>query len=324
MLKVYIEKAFLDDFKEFYIKENTHPSDKIIMDIFKDYPETNFYIDIDFKSTQDYDQLIKENPYFLLLKKTHQFPIYIESFEKNIEKHYRKNCIIVLTKNPKDWFDKFKKSGVICLTSSNYRKQIQNFIKNYQYRYDFNEDNFEWDYLNFYPSPKYFINDNYILLDQNHNSIEENLIPIFNKIISPYANTTIHIYTKILDNKISNLWNAYQNIELKQLAESKLELLNKELSELNAKFFIVYNSVPPIKYQFHDRVIFSNYQTLDSGIGFGIFRNGRRKKSNSQVISDTIFNLYTYKRIKNLKRAYKDYLDKISAIRNNNYLTIVH
>ena len=54
----------------------------------------------------------------------------------------------------------------------------------------------------------------------------------------------------------------------------------------------------------HDRVVFSNFLMIDSGVGFNIFPH---QTSNSQLIVESIFDLYTYKRLNNHVRFYKTF-----------------
>lgn len=55
---------------------------------------------------------------------------------------------------------------------------------------------------------------------------------------------------------------------------------------------------------FHDRVLISNFFTIDSGVGFNLLP---ARASNSQILVETIFDKYTYKRINNLRKACNKY-----------------
>ncbi len=59
---------------------------------------------------------------------------------------------------------------------------------------------------------------------------------------------------------------------------------------------------------FHDRMILSNFQIVESGKGFNLIPH---KESNSMITSSTIFDLFTYKRMKNLQRKHQKYYENL-------------
>ena len=63
-------------------------------------------------------------------------------------------------------------------------------------------------------------------------------------------------------------------------------------------------------FDFHDRIIQTNYSLTECGKGFNLSHS---KKSNSQIISESIFDKYTYNRLKNHRKMQADYFKKLDS-----------
>ena len=86
-------------------------------------------------------------------------------------------------------------------------------------------------------------------------------------------------------------------------------MLNSIFSNLQIRFSIyVSNLISNI--DLHDRTVLTNFTILDSGVGFSLVG---RKVSNSQLVSESIFEKYTYDRLKRLKKVQQKYIEKLNS-----------
>ena len=60
----------------------------------------------------------------------------------------------------------------------------------------------------------------------------------------------------------------------------------------------------------HDRTVCTNFSILECGVGFSVVN---RKISNSQMLSASIFEKYTYDRLRRLKSYQQKYIDKLNS-----------
>lgn len=161
--------------------------------------------------------------------------------------------------------------------------------------------------MNFLPVFNYInINDNYILADKSGQKIDDNLAPLLKKTVEDYKKeVAITIYTKDF-----NPIQPRGPEQVKEAAKKRKQKLDRVFANYNTKFKIINNAIGgAADFDFHDRMMKSNFQIVESGKGFNLIPH---KKSNSQIISETIFDLYTYKRVKRLFKAHQEYYKKIT------------
>lgn len=311
MLDIYIEKAFLDDFYLSYDEETASNAQKTLYKILVEYPEIKWFIDCPMETSEDFEKLKQENPLFAL--KAVSFPPQpVESIESGIQMNTSEKSVLVLTKDRQDWNDEAEKQGLLCLSIQDYEKRIEEIIQKYHYKIDLSEDTFEWENLQIFSVLNHVVlNDNYILTDKDQQKIDHNLSPLLKQCITQSDREfLINIYSKDFGEKNKGL-----PAEVKEAVKERKSKLNRVFANYKVKFKIINNALPNSGIQFHDRVLLTNFQSIDCGVGFNLFsgKNSRIKKSNSQIVSETIFDLYTYKRIKNLKKMHRKYFEKISG-----------
>lgn len=66
----------------------------------------------------------------------------------------------------------------------------------------------------------------------------------------------------------------------------------------------------------HDRVIATNFSLMDAGLGFNLLPY---KTTNSQIISETIFDKYTYRRLNSLIEKQNQYIKDISEVSDDEF-----
>lgn len=289
-MKVFLDKEFLQKFEVGF--DDINQIDSILKDLFTAYPELELYINIKIEQIEDVEKLKNEskilNQYFS--NNTNG----LNTIEDNdIEKSILDFSLFFISSiESKSWYKEAQEHGILCFTIDNYRNEIASIIDKYHYRIDLSENEFYWDKLRFVKSrEKITITDNYVLSDKSNQKISENIIPLLKEIASNIRNRlNVRIFTiaqesrddinhaeKILDRKITSI---------------------KET--LNQCLLYIFNTTRYTYFDFHDRLILTEYQLVECGKGFNLIPH---KPSNSQISSFTIFDKCTYKRMKNLARA---------------------
>jgi len=310
-MELYIEKEFLDNFYLEY--SDSHPTEgqRVLRMIFKDYGDKKSFMNYSVDSPEDLVLLKMENPFFAELA-SHFPPIEID----DIKNHFLKNskCLqtIILTSKDKEWFIDAEEKGAICMSFENYETRIIEFIEKSHFKIDLSEKFSGWEVFNFCSSlPLNFItlNDNYILSDKNNQKMDRNVIQLFKILL---ADRKIKTNIKVLS-KDFNSPRPGTPQQVNDTAEKKHLKLNSALANFKKEIQTINNNLPT-QHDLHDRVLMSNFFMVDSGKGFNLIPHS---KSNSQIICESIFDKYTYKRLKNNLNMIDDYcatIDRIDSV----------
>lgn len=315
MLDIFIEKKFLEDFFLLYNENKASKAENIVFQILTEFTETRWFIDVEAVESHEKLEELKLSNYLLGEKIASSIPhIPVQSIKEFLnKKHQFENTTLVFTQKTMNWFEEVENRGAICFSLENYEEKINDIVRNYHYKIDLSGEGFKWEKLRvLHNINQVLLNDNYILVDKGDQKLDHNLMPLLKQLIPDFdREMAIEIYSKEFNVKSG------MPEEIKKLVSEKLQKLNRVFANYKTKFKIINNSLSNTEINFHDRMIITNFQTIDSGAGFNLFsgKNKWNKNINSQIISETIFEPYTYKRIKNLKRAHKKYFDKISGER---------
>ena len=106
--------------------------------------------------------------------------------------------------------------------------------------------------------------------------------------------------------------------QINQAAKKRHNKLNSALANYKKTIQTINNNLPT-EHDLHDRVILSNYFMVDSGKGFNLLPH---KRSNSQLTSESIFNKYTYKRLRNHLKMLDQYYSEINKTDSVYFKTI--
>ncbi len=301
-MELYIEKDFLDNF---YIDFDESQINKIAKKVITEYGNKRVFINY---KIDEFEKLEDENEIFALISNTLP-PIPVADIKTHLfEQSDFKQTLIFMNEN-EDWFEEAEKEGALCFSFDNYREKIEKIIDKLHYKIDLSIKFPGWENLlnvfKFINFNKVVITDGYILTVDHENKIESDIIKILQVLNDENYSCNIEILTKELNSPINN-----ETRHIKEKAKKRYKYLKKQFSNKKMDFRILmyYNND---SYDFHDRTIESNFTLMDCGKGFRLEKN--KKISNSQIISETIFEKYTYDRLKSHKNLRKKYFEKLAG-----------
>jgi hypothetical protein len=218
-----------------------------------------------------------------------------------------RQTIVFLNYN-EEWLKDIESKGALCFCFENFEEKIKNIIDQLHFRIDLSESFTDWNFLSkfhFLDFNTITISDRYILSDKDNQKIDDNLIPVLKSFFSnKKTEIKIDILTKEL-NAISSSDN-----HKKEKAKKIINKLNRVFANSKAKFNIIMNDFPS-HYVMHDRSIATNFSLLECGKGFNLIPF---KASDSEIRSETIFDKYTYNRLKNIQQKQKEYTRKLMSL----------
>jgi hypothetical protein len=295
-MELFIEKEFLVDF---YLDYNDSPIQQIVKNIISLYGDKKVFVNY---NLDDFEELKIENEFFALICNT-TVPIPVESIYESIQQSAFKQTLVFVNKE-KQWFKEIEERGAWCFSFDNYQNKIKDLISNLHFKVDLSSKFQNWNAINFSKIPFNFIQitDGYILTKEK--DFNENLIPLIKNFIgNKTSKSKIDILIKEVGVRLNN------EVLKKEYIKKYHSKLNSIFSKLNVSFAIyVSNMLSEI--DLHDRTLITNFSTLDSGVGFSLVNS---KISNSQLISESIFEKYTYDRLKRLTKIQSKYIDKLNG-----------
>ena len=294
-MELFIEKEFLEDFE---IDFDQNPIKEIVKEIITSYGDKRVYINY---NQNNFAVLKVEYEFFALICNT-TVPLPVESIETSVKKS---NCLqtIVFTKKEESWHKEMESKGAWCFSFDNYQTKIKSLIDKLHIKVDLSIPFNNWNTLDFSTIPfnSVQITDGYILKDEKN--IKENLIPLIASFVNlEKEKITIDLLVKEMGFKMAT-------------EEKKKEFAKKQYGKLNSKFsklinLKIYLSNLISDIDLHDRTVVTNFSILDSGVGFSIVN---KKISNSQMTSSSIFEKYTYDRLRRLKPYHQKYINKLNS-----------
>lgn len=301
-MNLYIEKEFLDNF---YIDFEDRKYQLVLKKLISQYGERRVYINY---KIDDFKKLKGENYFFALMGNICP-PDPVSDLKELLLNKSSFDQDLIFMQNEESWFEDLRLKGVLCFSFDNYEKQLGEIIEKLHFRIDLSSGFEGWDFLeklNCISFNEILITDGYILSDKDNQKIENNLIPLLSSLINENIESTqIKIMTKDL-NPLSKT-----DEHIKEKAMKRLRLLNRTFANFNIKFKIIIDDKKINPYDFHDRIIQTNYSLTECGKGFNLSRS---KKSNSQISSESIFEKYTYDRLKSHRKMQADYIKKLNSM----------
>ena len=300
-MEVYVDLAFLDNF---YIDYEGRKGQEILKSILTDYGDRRVFVNY---ALEDFGRLKLENEFFALMGNT-LAPIPVESLEKQLFNHSTFEQLLVFVNEEQNWFEKARQKGALCFCFKDYETAIEAIIDQLHFRIDLSKGFMGWQFLERFrdlPLNKLIVTDGYVLSDKANQKVEENILPILKSLLQERKESIqIGIITKEL-NPISD-----KPEHIREKAKKRYDLLNRTFARLQAKFKIIMDGIEN-PFDFHDRIIQTNFSLTECGKGFNLSKS---KPSNSQIISETIFDKYTYDRLKNHCRMQKEYIKKLKEL----------
>jgi hypothetical protein len=99
--------------------------------------------------------------------------------------------------------------------------------------------------------------------------------------------------------------------------ERKLKFIYSQLASFKIKIYVFNIQKSLEKFKMHDRLLYSNYAITESGSGFNL---SSKKPINSQILSASVFETYTYKRFQHHLKELKEYVQKLERFEHYNNL----
>lgn len=312
-MELYIEKEFLDNFYASFDEERMTKGQEVIASIIRDYEEIDIFFDSKINSEMDLLVLKEENPFFAYLASPNP-PVDIEDFEEHLFSNSKFVQTIVLTNSEKEWFLRAEAKGALCMHFDNYENRIIKIIETCHFKVDLSTAFSGWDIFNLrnvIPLNYLSINDNYILTDKTDQKMDKNVICILKHFLRDRGEK---INVKVLT-KDFNAPQAASDDMIKDTAHKRHNRLNSALANFSKEIFTINNEFSR-EFDLHDRTIFSNFLMIDSGKGFNLIPH---KPSNSQIIVESIFNRYTYNRMRNHNKNHHKYLEKLKMLETSKF-----
>jgi hypothetical protein len=306
-MELFIDIDFLQEFQKGFDANPNNPINEIVKNIVTNYGDKKVFINYD---DSNYTILKEKNECFALIANT-TVPIPVHSIESVVKKSNLTQTLI-FTKKEENWFDEFEKKGALCFSFNNYEQKIKTIIDDLHFKIDLSVPLKNWDFLDAFKIINYnkiAVTDGYILGDNSSQKMEDNIIPILKK-ITPAKNNNVSIsfFTKELK-PISE-----QTKHKKEKAKKRINKFKQLFPNEHIKFNIINSNLNhkiSQKFDMHDRTITTNFSIMDSGLGFNLLPH---KPSNSQLVSETIFEKYTYKRLNNILSKQSEYTQSISLL----------
>ena len=280
-MELYIEKQFLDNFYLEFVENAASASQKIVAKILKEYAEVEWFIDCKTETLEQIETLKAENPFFHA-RTVYSSPITVNSVKDYFFEKSKCDQTLIFTQNNEDWFNEAERKGALCFSYENYRQKIENIVQKCHFKIDLSEKFKGWgtslkNIQELMPLNKIIVNDSYLL--DKPEFYKNNVYPLI-KVISEEKSTTKHFYTDILNKRVPFKTNIIYNLLKEKYPTSEIKIIHNNVDNLNS----------------HDRLLYSNHYIIDCAIGFNF---NQQLTSNSQIIIETIFEKYTYNRLRN-------------------------
>ncbi len=301
-LKVFIDFNFLKKFTkkvfDTHIKgDNLTTENEILLNILNKYPEKSVIL-VDFKN-EEFDEL--KNPLFekILDYGSVERENEIETFVNNADYP----CALFFMSEEKKWFYLAVNKGALCFSWDNYEHKIKKITTHCHFRVDLGACDFAgWDKLfeniKELPTTQLIMTDKYIINKtpkKTYDLFSENIIPIFKQFITKKKILEAILFSDLSSNDKNFTMNILQKSE-------NIVKENIEFDKINLKIV----SFPK---GYHDRILYGQYFMVDATHGFN--KELFKRHTNIQIIVDTIFSEYTYKRMLRHKKEIESHCQKL-------------
>lgn len=281
MIAIYIEKEFLDNFnlnwnklkygEEIYNLLTSFAD----VDIYHNYDTNDDFIDIEINHI---GSIIAAKGHVKIIKSVFSFDSIYQKIDKPIK--------ILFTSNR---FNSPNINNFLCFNKDNIDEKWHEISKklNWKVALDDNTERIEiddyWHLLKDFEINELILMDKYILSNNFIDWFIGNYIKKFN------INKLDFTLLAQLESITNNPYNSGK--EISQALKNKLNLSNFKFLEITTG--------TKISYYFHDRILISNFFLIEIGAGFSRLKNNY--DINTVLHCNSIFDEFTYKRIRRLK-----------------------
>lgn len=310
-MKLYIEKEFLFDFTLSYNEKFASLSAQRLFN-FLSFPEIEHYIDEEItpENLEDFEFCFLKTKINIV-----KSPINID-FKVAVDKSEYLNQAIFLLAGNQDWITEATKKGALCFTLESYETEINLLTKSCHFKIDLSEGFNGWEsfkILSSYTNRDVIITDNYLLVDKPNQLIDQNCGQLFKQVFSRHKAYHLSVFTRNLNEPANSTAQ-----EVAALAIRKKAKLNSILANYNVKVSLTNNNLKNSGF-FHDRLIITDHYLLESTKGFNLLP---WTSSNAQILCESIFEKFTYKRIKNIRKKISQYSKEIASNETNGFKTV--
>ena len=290
-MELYIEKEFLNKFDKDY---NNKPIQKIVKEMFIEYGAKRMFLDY---KKENFKKLEVENAIFALIAARNAPPTPVNSIKDHLFSKSNFSQTIVFTNNTENWFEDAGNKGALCFCFDNYQEKIKEIVDKLHFEIDLSETFKGWGFLTKYANLKYnqiTIIDKYILSGDDIKKVEDNIVPILKKMKQNNNKLNVSFLTgKIVARNLEHLPE-----KIKERAKKRCKFISDHTGLPLTDMEIIMLG-DERDFDFHDRIIQTNFSMLECGKGF-ILKGVN--PSNSVIRSETIFRKFTYNRLKNIRK----------------------
>jgi len=292
-MDLFVEKEFIEEFElEYFCSDLKTESQKILSRLFTEYTYIRLFTNAPEKFIEQSEFISRLTDNNASVTFNFDCDIYFQNFSGKIFQ------TLILTKEPKKWSQLLISKGALCFSFSNYESGIMEFITKTHRKFDLSDPEnlpFRWNKFRLiYENANIIIfSDPYILTDKSQQELKHNLIPLLMENLDENFSYQVFIFTDIDDERA---------------VKEKIQKIHSCLANYHIKLFVFNRLKQVTDFNFHDRILYSNYTISETGVGFNLSSG---IKANSQIISTSIFEKYTYRRFCNHLTALSNYTLKL-------------
>ena len=294
-MDLFTEKRFIERFEKENNPERYTYVQEIISTIFSRYANIRLFTDASFNFREDSELLTKLSDTNTDIKWDYGFDV----FNRDI---IPAPHTIILTEEPRQWFNSMKKQGALCYSYDSYENEIRKFIGETHIDIDLADPDiypFDWTIFKYLGKYQNFIiiTDPYILNDKKDEKIKDNLIALLKNldVERDYKMFMIAEVSKVNERKINEI----------------VKLICQYLEGFKVTVYLI-NRLNGVKnMRIHDRYLYTNHVMVNCGIGFNL---SRRNPELSGITGKSILDYTTYRKFRTHFMFLKNYLKEIEKL----------
>ncbi|MFT4696621.1 MAG: hypothetical protein ACI8RY_001798 [Urechidicola sp.] len=311
-MHLILDTRFLDDFYlEFGFEKENRAGYNKLYELFSRFTELKITINLNDK--EELEKYKETNPIIEKLQEYNPQFNFILNLSTVIDNYALNQPALAFVKDDNDWCEEKTKANIIVSNITTFEENMIELLEvKREYDLSVNDENDE-DYLKDWGELSYLSNyteeimitDNYILKDQTHAPIRENLVKFINSISGlNQSPKKLKLFVNFFKGKLEE-----ENII------PKLRLLNTAFANLKIKVEIINIDEfrwPSKEATIHDRFCYSNFYLIEVGSGFSLYNRTGRNLTDSTFRINSLIERKAYNRWKKRTTLINRYYDKIT------------